>query len=227
MNATTAVKPAIIVFPGSNCDQDMAVALQQTFKLEPIMLWHMDDSIPEQVTHVILPGGFSFGDYVRAGAMAAHSPIMGAIKNFALHHGRILGVCNGFQILCESGLLPGVLLKNHHDRFVCRVESVSWFGMKPLPTPITLRLPIAHREGRFYAERTEMDRLLSSSIAMTYDGRDKHGDALSNGSLLSIAGLRGGPSHNILGLMPHPERAVEQHILGCDGQIILQDFLYG
>lgn len=222
------VYPAIIVFPGSNCDQDIAFALHQGFGLKPLYLWHLEQSIPEHITHILLPGGFSFGDYVRAGALAAHSPIMKAIGVFAQNRGRILGICNGFQILCESGLLPGVLLNNSQGKFVCSIEAVQWFGMSGKDDPVTLRLPIAHQEGRFFATKEVLKNLmLSNSILLSYKNVDHFGNAAVNGSCASIAGLVSGPYKNILGMMPHPERAMEREVLGEDGRIILHDFLFG
>jgi phosphoribosylformylglycinamidine synthase I len=221
------VKPAIVVFPGSNCDRDMVHALKMAFDLEPVILWHMEEEIPKGVTHVILPGGFSFGDYLRAGALAALSPIMDAIKKFAALGGMVLGVCNGFQILCESGLLPGVLLPNHHDRFVCRLEKVTWWGIKH-KKKISLTLPIAHHDGRFFGDPLLIGDLKNSDrIALTYEAKDDRGDALVNGSKLCIAGILGGVQNNVVGLMPHPERAVLKQILGEDGLVILDEFLFG
>lgn len=228
MNSSACVYPAIIVFPGSNCEQDMAFALGHGFALEPLFLWHMEQSIPDHITHVIIPGGFSFGDYLRAGALAAHSPIMKAIGTFAQKRGKILGICNGFQILCESGLLPGVLLNNSQGRFVCSIQTVQWFGMSGLKKPMTLQLPIAHNEGRFFATHEVQKNLFqTNSIVLSYRDVDAMGNACVNGSCSSIAGLIGGPFRNILGMMPHPERAMEQGVLGSDGRIILQEFLFG
>lgn len=228
MSPHQPIRPAIIVFPGSNCDGDIAYALRHGFALEPLFIWHTEQCIPEPVTHVFVPGGFSFGDYVRAGALAAQSPIMAAVKNFAQGRGAILGICNGFQILCEAGLLGGVLLKNHHDRFVCSVETVTWFGRNATQNPVTLKLPIAHAEGRFYADTDTLLKLKASgSIAMTYSHTNQDGNAVVNGSRLAIAGIRGGHNNNVLGIMPHPERAMEALFLGCDGRVVLQDFLFG
>lgn len=223
------IRPAIVVFPGSNCDKDMELVLREIYELDPELLWHTATSIPNHVTHLILPGGFSFGDYLRAGALAAVSPIMTAIKQFALAGQPLLGVCNGFQILCEAQLLPGVLLKNHHDRFVCSIEPLTWFGAKKrISEPLELNLPIAHREGRYYADQKTIKELKDEQrIALVYNQKNESGDALVNGASECIAGIIGGPCKNIFGLMPHPERMAQENMLGRDGCVILQDFLFG
>ncbi|HXW54086.1 MAG TPA: phosphoribosylformylglycinamidine synthase subunit PurQ [Myxococcota bacterium] len=225
---TENIRPAIIVFPASNCEKDMAQVLQEVFSLSPILVWHTETHLSNDITHVILPGGFSFGDYLRAGALAAHSPIMAEVKRLARFGLPTLGVCNGFQILCEAKLLPGVLLRNHHDRFVCTVSRMTWFGARQTHVPQTIHLPIAHRDGRFYAGDATIDRLREEDgIALVYDDADENGDALVNGAKACIAGIVGGPKRNILGLMPHPERMASEHMLGSDGLRILKDFLFG
>jgi phosphoribosylformylglycinamidine synthase I len=223
------IKPAIIVFPGSNCERDMDRCLRDIYHLDPIALWHNETLIPQEITHIILPGGFSYGDYLRAGALAAISPIMKAIKKFA-HDGRpVLGICNGFQILCEARLLPGVLLRNHHDRFICSILPMTWLGRaRPLLEPIKLSLPIAHRDGRFHADSKTLDELRENHrIALIYDDKDAWGNARANGSAAGIAGIVDGPGRNIFGLMPHPERILYENGLARFGSVILQDFLFG
>ncbi len=222
----TNIKPVIISFPGSNCEHDIERALLVRYHLSPTILWHHEHALPPDTTHVILPGGFSFGDYLRAGAIAAISPVMSAVKDFALAGMPVLGICNGFQILCEAKLLPGMLLRNHHDRFVCQTLSMTWHGGRK-PGEKKLRVPIAHRDGRFFADEKTLVMLHEDKrIALTYDDKDDAGNAVVNGSLFSIAGIVGGPRRNILGLMPHPERALFVP-RGSDGAFILDDFLYG
>lgn len=220
------IKPAIVVFPASNCEKDLELVLREVFNLEPIRLWHMDENISSSITHLFLPGGFSFGDYVRAGTLAARSPIMRAVKQFSSAGKPLLGICNGFQILCEAQLLPGVLLKNAHDKFVCKVEPVTFFGARKPTEPISLNLPIAHREGRYFADDQTLLRLKAEKkIALVYNRIDEKGNALVNGACDGIAGIIGGPANNILGLMPHPERMARDFMMGCDGRVILRDFL--
>lgn len=223
------VEPAIVVFPASNCERDMELLLKELYGFSPLMIWHEDDAIPEQVTHLILPGGFSFGDHLRAGALAKSSLIMPAIEGFSNEGRDILGICNGFQILCESGLLPGVLLKNPSDRFICKEEEVTFYGIKkPLAHPKKLRLPIAHREGRYFAgPDTITDIKASHQIALSYDHRGSRDHASVNGSEAGIGGLIGGPNRNIIGMMPHPERAARWFLPNRDGCVILNEFFYG
>ena len=223
------VQPAIVVFPASNCERDMELILKELYGFSPLMIWHEEDAIPKNVTHLILPGGFSFGDHLRAGALAKSSLIMPAIRRFSIMGGDILGICNGFQILCELGLLPGALLKNPSDRFICKEELVTFFGIKkPLAHPKKLRLPIAHREGRYFAGPDTMaDIKTTNLIALSYDHRDGDDDASVNGSKMGIGGLIGGPKRNIVGMMPHPERAARWFLPNRDGCVILNEFFYG
>lgn len=223
--APSSIKPAIIVFPASNCEKDIEKVLREIFDLSSYLLWHTNETLPSDVSHVILPGGFAFGDYLRAGALAKKSPIMQVVKQWALNGGPVLGICNGFQILCEAGLLPGMLLKNHHDRFVCQVEAITWFRKRKIKK---IRLPVAHREGRYFADDETLNRLFQNGqIAFTYDIADDDGNASINGSKRCIAGIIGGVSNNILGLMPHPERMVYEDMLGSDGLAILKEFFLG
>ena len=220
------IKPAIITFPGSNCELDIAKVLSETYQLHPQIIWHGQSIIPSDISHVILPGGFSFGDYLRAGALAAIAPVMKAVADFALSGMPVLGICNGFQILCEAKLLPGMLMRNHHDRFVCKNISMTWYGRRN-HAPLSLSLPIAHRDGRFFADDKTLAILQDEhKIMLTYDERDENKDACVNGSLFGIAGIVDGPRRNIMGLMPHPERAILPPF-GDVGRVILDDFLYG
>jgi phosphoribosylformylglycinamidine synthase subunit PurQ / glutaminase len=205
------MRTAVIVFPGSNCDRDLAGALHRTTGQKPFMVWHKETSLPD-VDVIGLPGGFSYGDYLRCGAMAAHSPIMAAVKQAASRGVKILGICNGFQILVESGLLPGALLRNAGQQFVHKpviIKNASG----------TYTLPIAHGEGRYYADAATLTSLKDNQqIAYTYQ-------ANPNGSALDIAGIYNNQK-TILGMMPHPERAIDAALdSGLDGVKVLEAFL--
>ncbi len=212
----------IVIFPGSNCDRDAYYAASLVAGIPPRFLWHKDTELPAGLDCIILPGGFSYGDYLRSGAIARFSPIMRAVRSFADGGGLVLGICNGFQILTEAGLLPGALLRNAHQRFVCRNVTVR---VENNATPFTsaygqgqvLRIPIAHGEGRYYADPETIARLEANrQVVFRYVDADSNPTAESNpnGSLANIAGIineRG----NVLGMMPHPERAC-QTLLGSD-----------
>lgn len=225
---TAKLKPGLVVFPGSNCERDIITVLREVYELPSQAIWHEEESIADDITHLFLPGGFSYGDYVRAGAIAAHSPIMGAIKKFAMKGGKVLGICNGFQILCEAKLLPGVLLKNNHNRFVCQIIKAHYFGLKNFTPPMNLNVAIAHGEGRYFADDKTLDALeKNQQIIMSYHDTDEEGRALVNGSERAIAGIIGGPCRNIIGMMPHPERLARDGMSGRDGCVIFQEFLFG
>ncbi|MFN7902422.1 MAG: phosphoribosylformylglycinamidine synthase subunit PurQ [Holosporales bacterium] len=188
---------AVIVFPGSNCDRDAAQALQEAYGRPALRVWHTEATLPPQVDLVVLPGGFSYGDYLRCGAMAAQSPIMADVRRFAQRGGRVLGICNGFQILCESGLLPGVLLRNRDLRFICRVVELHSAGaLKGLGN---IALTIAHAEGNYFADADTLEGLeQTDKVALRYQQNP-------NGAQRDIAGIFN--THgNVLGMMPHPER---------------------
>ena len=215
-------------FPGSNDDRDMRFALKSALAVEAALVWHKDPELPPDTEAVLLPGGFSYGDYLRCGAMAQYSPIVAAAKRFAERGGPVLGTCNGFQILCESGLLPGVLIRNHHLHFVCellhvRVEASRAPFTSRARTGEVLRIPIKHGEGAYTADADTLDALeRNGQIALRYcepDGAvtDR---ANPNGSLRNIAGITN-EAGNVLGLMPHPEHAVEPSIGGVDVLAIL------
>jgi phosphoribosylformylglycinamidine synthase I len=220
---------AVVVFPGTWSDRDfLDIAPLVGWDARPV--WHAEREL-DGVDAVILPGGFAHGDYLRTGAIARFSPVMAAVESFASAGGPVLGSCNGFQILCEAGLLPGALLRNDHLEFRCdwqglRVESVDscpvWLGGMVEGQPI--RLPISHGEGRYYADGATLDELEATGrVMLRYadaDGRVTP-DANPNGSLRSIAGITN-PRGNVLGLMPHPERAAEAEVGGSDGLLILQ-----
>lgn len=209
------MKFGIVVFPGSNCDRDMQDALQNELGKEVVMLWHKDRDISMLSTEdcIVLPGGFSFGDYLRCGAIARFSPMMESVIDFAKQGGKVLGVCNGFQILCESGLLPGALLPNAQQQFVCKnVFMTSGDGT-------ALQIPVAHGEGRYYAEDAVLDELeANGQIAFRYCDENGNIEPLSNpnGATRNIAGIRN-KEGNVYGMMPHPERAVSSELGNSDG----------
>lgn len=209
------MKPAVIVFPGSNCDRDMAVALREATGTAPAMVWHKDSRLPEGLDLIAIPGGFSFGDYLRCGAIAARSPIMREVAAFAGRGGHVLGVCNGFQVLIETGLLPGVLMRNATLKFVCRdvplrVEEVRSAFTRGYAAGQEIVLPVAHHDGCYAADAETLAQLDGEQrVAFRY------GEAV-NGSANDIAGILSA-NRRVLGMMPHPERAVDARVLGTDG----------
>jgi phosphoribosylformylglycinamidine synthase len=208
------MKFGIVVFPGSNCDRDMQDALQILNK-EVIMLWHKDKDISMFGTDdcIVLPGGFSYGDYLRCGAIARFSPMMQSVIDFANRGGKVLGVCNGFQILCESHLLPGALLQNGNQQFICRNVY-----LKSVEEDI-LKIPIAHGDGRYYADDKILDALeKNNQILFRYCDEKGNTDLLGNpnGATRSIAGIKN-EAGNVFGMMPHPERAVSPELGNTDG----------
>jgi phosphoribosylformylglycinamidine synthase len=210
------MKSAVIVFPASNCDRDMAVALRKASGHAPLMVWHREGSLPADLDLIALPGGFSYGDYLRCGAMAAHSPIMQDVIAAAKRGVRILGVCNGFQILVEAGLLDGALMRNQHLKFICRktpikvTSSASIFTSK-YANEQTLTIPIAHHDGNYFAYPDTLKALNDNGqIAFTYDSDNP------NGSAQNIAGIFN-KNRTILGMMPHPERAIDAIHGSTDG----------
>ena len=226
------MKFAIIVFPGTNCDRDMMHALQDDLKQEVVMLWHKDKDLGMFTKDdcIVLPGGFSYGDYLRCGALARFSPMMEQVITFAHNGGKVLGVCNGFQILCESGLLPGVLLQNDHQKFVCKnvfikAENDKTFVGKGIVNSV-LKIPVAHGEGRYFADARTMDQLQKND-QVVFRYCDEHGDvhvaANPNGSTSNIAGICN-EGRNVFGMMPHPERATSEALTNVDGRRILEAF---
>ena len=215
------MQAAVVVFPGSNADAEMVHTLKNVVGFATHIAWHKDTALPAGTELVAIPGGFSFGDYLRAGAIAKASPIVGAIRRHVDAGGLVVGICNGFQILCELGVLPGALLENSQLRFECR----DVFVRSEIDGPFTsrgevLRIPIAHREGRFHASRTDLDQLKQrNTIAFRYcdESGEPTDSSNPNGSLDSIAGICGGPKLNVLGMMPHPERASEPFVGSQDG----------
>src|SRR5689334_3663150 len=218
------MKFGIVVFPGSNCDRDMQDALQNDLNQEVIMLWHKDRDLSafQKSDCVILPGGFSFGDYMRCGAIARFSPMMQSIIEFANKGGKVLGVCNGFQILCESHLLPGVLLRNNNQQYICKNIFLKGPG-----SDRPLKIPIAHGEGRYYADEKTLDKLETNNQVI-YRYCDEKGnivpEANPNGALRNIAGISN-QNGNVFGMMPHPERACSEALGNTDGKKILQALL--
>ncbi len=213
-----AFRAAVITFPGSNCDRDMAVALEQVSGAAPIRVWHGDAELPDRLDFIALPGGFSYGDYLRSGAMAARSPIMQAVVAAAGKGVPVLGVCNGFQILTESGLLPGALMRNAGQNFICRTAALTVENNQSLFTGgyeagQTIHIPVAHHDGNYFADEATLDRLESDGrVAFRYAEP-------CNGSRRDIAGILN-DAGNVLGMMPHPERAMEMAQGGEDGRAL-------
>lgn len=224
------MKFGVIVFPGSNCDRDMINALQDDLKQEVVTLWHKDKDLSmfDKNDCIVLPGGFSYGDYLRCGAVARFSPLMEQVINFANNGGKVLGVCNGFQILCESGLLPGVLLQNDHQKFVCKnVFIKSDNDQNPIGKNVSdkvLKIPVAHGEGRYYADAVTMQKLEDNKqVVFRYcdEKGEVHINSNPNGSTSNIAGICN-EGRNVYGMMPHPERATSDALHNIDGRLILE-----
>lgn len=212
----------IVVFPGSNCDHDAFYAVQHGLKQPADFIWHESDSLGS-VDAVILPGGFSYGDYLRTGAIAKFSPVMAAVKKFAKEGGPVLGICNGFQVLTEAELLPGALVRNANLKFVCRTVPVE---VVTTDSPFTheaaqgqiLQLPVAHGEGCYIADEGTLDQLEAENrVVLRYR-------ANPNGSMRNIAGIVN-QGRNVMGMMPHPERAADQLMGSTDGSVLLQSLL--
>lgn len=220
-------KIGVIVFPGSNCDHDSYHAFKHILECETRFIWHKEDAL-HGVDMVIIPGGFSYGDYLRSGAIARFSPVMKAVMDFAQKGGRVLGICNGFQILLEAGLLPGAMLHNGRVRFACkniylRVESTANSFTRNLSKGQVLKIPIAHGEGNYYDDEDAIKKLNDQDqVVFRYVDADGQSTPTSNpnGSIEHIAGIVN-QKKNILGMMPHPERAVESLIGGVDGLALL------
>lgn len=227
------MKFGVVTFPGSNCDHDMIDALRYDLGQEVIELWHKDKDISTFTTQdcIILPGGFSYGDYLRCGAIARFSPMMQSVIDFANKGGRVIGVCNGFQILCEAGLLPGVLLRNQNQQFVCKnIFLKSENTATSLTKDVTgrpLMIPVAHGEGRYYADDDTLDSLFKyNQVLFRYC--DEFGNIVDaanpNGAIRNIAGICN-KERNVFGMMPHPERATSAALNNRDGQLIFQSLI--
>lgn len=222
-----AFRAAVITFPGSNCDRDMASALEAVSGQPSLRVWHADADLPDRLDLIALPGGFSYGDYLRSGAMAATSPIMRAVIAAAERGVPVLGVCNGFQVLTEAGLLPGALLRNAGQRFVCRtvaltVENTTSPFTAGFAAGETIRVPVAHHDGNYFADAETLDQLENEGrVAFRY------GEAV-NGSARDIAGVLSA-NGRVLGMMPHPERAIEPAAVaalgGADGRRLFENIL--
>lgn len=217
------MRAAVVTFPGSNCDRDMAMALEAVTGKPAIRLWHADAELPDGLDFIALPGGFSYGDYLRSGAMAAKSPIMREVAAAAARGVPVLGVCNGFQVLTEAGLLPGALLRNAGQTFICRTVALTVENSQSLfsaryEAGATIRIPIAHHDGNYYADAGTLDRLEGEGRVVF---RYAEG---CNGSARDIAGILN-PAGNVLGMMPHPERAIEAAHGGTDGRALFESAL--
>jgi phosphoribosylformylglycinamidine synthase len=217
------LKSAVIVFPGSNCDRDMAVALEEVSGKAPAMVWHRESELPQGLDLIAVPGGFSYGDYLRSGAMAANSPVMRAVKEAADRGIAVLGVCNGFQILTEAHLLPGALMRNAGIRFVCRdvplkVENSQSAFTSRYDAGEEIIIPVAHHDGNYQADEETLDRLEGEGrVAFRYAGG-------CNGSARDIAGILN-EAGTVLGMMPHPERMVEPAHGGADGRRLFEGLI--
>lgn len=221
------MKFGVVIFPGSNCDRDMVDVLQHELYQEVITLWHKDKDISMFSTEdcIVLPGGFSYGDYLRCGAIARFSPMMQSVIEFAGKGGKVLGVCNGFQILCESGLLPGVLLRNAHQQFICKNVFIH---PENSPKNEVLKIPVAHGEGRYFARKEVMENIKKHhQVLFRYCNAEGDVNEASNpnGALENIAGIRN-EQGNVTGMMPHPERACSKALNNTDGRAIFKR-LYG
>ena len=226
------MRSAILIFPGSNCDRDMMVAVEQITGRRPALVWHKESQL-DPVDIVIIPGGFSFGDYLRCGALAARAPAMEAVIDHASRGGAVLGVCNGFQILLETGLLPGTLVRNSELKFVCREtclviqETIETPLLSDLATGTELVIPVAHNEGNYFADDALLDSLeQGGQVALRYVENDPDRAANPNGSARDIAGILSA-NGRVMGMMPHPERAMGNGHASGDGRKFLTSILEG
>ena len=214
------MKSAVVVFPGSNCDRDCAVAVERSTGSKAEMVWHADSELPDGVDLVVLPGGFSYGDYLRCGAMAAQSPVMRAVARAAERGVAVVGICNGFQILCEAGLLPGCLLRNAGLKYVCKAVALDVANTQTRFTAgyssqRTATMTVGNGEGNYFADEATLDRLEGEG-QVVFRYRDN-----PNGSARDIAGIVNAKG-NVLGLMPHPDRSFEHDLGSADGAILFQ-----
>ena len=214
------MKSAVIVFPGSNCDRDLAVAIETITGTAPVMVWHRDGVLPDGLDLIALPGGFSYGDYLRSGAMSARSPVMQAVIAAAGQGRAVLGVCNGFQVLTEAGLLPGALMRNAGLDFICRdvsltIENAHTMFTARYAAGSTIRMPVAHHDGNYVADAATLDRLEGEGQVVF-----RYAESV-NGSARNIAGIIN-DTGNVLGLMPHPERLIEPAQGGTDGRAMFE-----
>ena len=225
------MKFGVVIFPGSNCDHDMIYVLKDIMQQQVVKLWHKETDL-QACDFIVLPGGFSFGDYLRSGAIARFSPIMEEVIKFAHKGGYVMGVCNGFQILCESGLLPGALLNNNNQKFICKnvfikAETNNSLITATLEKGKPLSIPVAHGEGRYFAPENIMNDLIANdNILFKYCNEKgiETEDSNPNGTLLNIAGICN-QKRNVFGMMPHPERAADALLRNTDGKLIFDAIL--
>ncbi|MDH4384741.1 MAG: phosphoribosylformylglycinamidine synthase subunit PurQ [Caulobacter sp.] len=217
------MKAAVIVFPGSNCDRDCKVAIERSTGASVDMVWHGDSDLPQGLDLIVLPGGFSYGDYLRCGAMASLSPVMTAVKAAALRGVATVGICNGFQVLCEAGMLPGALLRNAGLKYVCKTVDLEIVNGQTRFTAAyqgrrSAVMTVGNGEGNYFADEVTLDRLEGEGL-VTFRYRDN-----PNGSARNIAGIVN-ESGNVLGLMPHPDRSFEEELGSADGALLFQSAL--
>lgn len=225
------MKFGVVVFPGSNCDEDMVYVLQTIMKQETVKLWHKNTDL-EGCTHIILPGGFSYGDYLRSGAIARFSPIMTNVVKHAENGGFVFGVCNGFQVLCEAGLLPGALLHNNSRKFICKnvfikAENDTTAVTNSVPKNKALKIPIAHGEGKYFADADTLKKLnTNGQILFRYCDENANitDESNPNGATENIAGICNA-TKNVFGMMPHPERASDAELKNEDGKFLFESIL--
>ena len=225
------MKFGVVIFPGSNCDHDIIYTLKDIMKQDVVKLWHKDTDL-QGCDFIVLPGGFSFGDYLRSGAIARFSPIMESVIEYANKGGYLMGICNGFQILCEAGLLPGALLHNNNQKFICKNIFIKPATKNSLPTALlnqdaALKIPIAHGEGRYFAEEKVIENLIKNDQILFKYCNEKGeitDDSNPNGSLLNIAGVTN-EKRNVFGMMPHPERASDTVLRNTDGKLVFDSIL--
>ena len=221
------MKAGVVIFPGSNCDQDLMLALDKHFDGNVVELWHKNTDL-KGCSHVYIPGGFSYGDYLRSGAIANLSPILASVKEHANNGGFVMGICNGFQVLCESGLLPGALLRNTNTKFICKnvhlkPGNTDTALTKQLDSTKAVKIPIAHGEGRYYADEETMKTISENNqVIFYYCDENAHitEESNPNGSICNIAGICN-EGRNVFGMMPHPERSAFDWLLNLDGEGIL------
>ena len=225
------MKFGVVVFPGSNCDEDMVYVLKNILKQETVKLWHKNTDL-EECDVIVLPGGFSYGDYLRSGAIARFSPIMDSVIAHAQKGGIVIGVCNGFQILCESGLLPGALLHNNDRKFTCKnvfikAESTDAAITQFVPKTKALKIPIAHGEGKYFADEATLKKM-NENQQILFRYCDENGNVTEesnpNGTTENIAGVCNA-TKNVFGMMPHPERAADKELSNEDGLLLFQSLL--